>query len=113
VARNNRKNVAENVALAGLRLEMAIPRSAASAARSEADQPGNGPVPQDSRQEFQNTAGSIISDFTGVYQRIARKLNVSPSMVSKVASGSRRSLDIEAALRDELKGLKKRLAHYS
>jgi hypothetical protein len=113
VVPNNRKNVAENVALAGLKLEMAIPRSAASAARSEAEQAGNGPVPQDSRQEFQGTAGSIISDFTGVYQRIARKLNVSPSMVSKVASGSRRSLDIEAALRDELKGLKKRLAHYS
>ena len=112
MAPNKIKNVAENLALASLKLEMAIPRSAASAVPSGTEQPRKRTAPQDGLQEFQHTAGSIISDFTGVFQRIARKLNVSPSMVSRVASGSRRSLDIEAALRDELKVLKKRLAHY-
>lgn len=33
-------------------------------------------------------------------------------MVSRVASGSRKSVEIEAALSAELKDLKKKLAHY-
>jgi hypothetical protein len=34
--------------------------------------------------------GKIISAFAGVYARVASKLKVSPSFVSKVASGSRK-----------------------
>jgi transcriptional regulator with XRE-family HTH domain len=62
--------------------------------------------------EIPPTAGTIISTFTGVYERIARKLNVSASLVSKVASGSRKSVDIDAELAAELKTLKEKLARY-
>lgn len=51
----------------------------------------------------------IISDFHGLYARVARKLGVSPSMVSRVARGNRKSLQIERALREEFIGLKAKL----
>jgi predicted transcriptional regulator len=54
----------------------------------------------------------ILSACYGIYQRIARKLDVSPSMVSRVVSGARKSAEIEAALREELKKLKKQLDSY-
>ena len=54
----------------------------------------------------------IISHFRGVYARVARKLNVSASQVSRVASGNRTSLEIDTALREELKELKKKLDNY-
>ena len=97
-------------ALASMREEMALPRVSASAtkaiARQEklptADYPGSAlPAP-----------GKIIAAFAGVYARIASKLKVSPSFVSKVASGSRKSSQIEEALRDELKTLKQDLTKY-
>jgi hypothetical protein len=89
---------------------MALPRVSASAtkaiARQEklpsADYPG----------PAGRTHGKIISAFAGVYARIATKLKVSPSFVSKVASGSRKSSQIEGALRNELRILKKDLATY-
>src|SRR5271163_1055970 len=37
--------------------------------------------------------------YRGLYMRIARKLNVDPSYVSRVARGDRRSSEIESALR--------------
>jgi hypothetical protein len=58
------------------------------------------------------TASDIISDFRGVYARIARKLDVSASMVSRVAGGSRASMEIRAALHEELKALKVKLDKY-
>jgi hypothetical protein len=51
-------------------------------------------------------AADIISDFRGVYARIARELKVSPSLVSKVADGHRNSTAIETAIHEELKVLK-------
>ncbi len=51
----------------------------------------------------------IVSACSGIYARVARTLKVSPSMVSKVANGTRFSPKIEAAVRDELKQLKKKL----
>ena len=57
-------------------------------------------------------AADIISDFRGVYARIARKLNVSASMVSRVADGNRASAQIEAALYEELKAPKDKLDKY-
>jgi hypothetical protein len=57
-------------------------------------------------------AADIISDFRGIYARIARKLKVSASMVSRVADGNRDSTEIEAALDDELKALKVKLEKY-
>jgi predicted transcriptional regulator len=58
------------------------------------------------------TAADIISKFRGVYARVARKLDVSASMVSRVADGHRTSPEIAAALRQELKELKKKLDSY-
>jgi DNA-binding LacI/PurR family transcriptional regulator len=52
---------------------------------------------------------NVVSDFKGVYARIARQLGVSPSMVSRVARGHRNSPRIAEALRQELKVLKHRL----
>jgi hypothetical protein len=40
--------------------------------------------------------------YRGLYVRVARKLNVDPSYVSRVARGDRRSSQIETALSQEL-----------
>jgi hypothetical protein len=97
-------------ALASIKEEMALPRVSASAIKAigrqeklpTADYPASaGRAP-----------GKIIAALAGVYARIASKLKVSPSFVSKVASGSRKSSQIEEALRDELRILKKDLATY-
>lgn len=55
---------------------------------------------------------AVVNAATGIYARVARKLKVSPSMVSKVASGTRVSAEIEMALREDLKHLKKELDSY-
>jgi hypothetical protein len=97
-------------ALASIKEEMALPRVTASAIgaigrrekTSIPDYPGS----------VARTPGKIISAFAGVYARIASKLKVSPSFVSKVASGSRKSSEIEEALCDELRILKKDLTAY-
>jgi hypothetical protein len=57
-------------------------------------------------------AAEIISDFRGIYARVARKLKVSASMVSRVADGHRASTEIETALHEELKVLKAKLDKY-
>jgi len=62
--------------------------------------------------QSRTTASDIISDFRGVYARIARKLDVSASMVSRVADGSRASTEIDAALHEELRALKAKLDNY-
>lgn len=54
----------------------------------------------------------MLSDFRGLYSRVARKLNVSASMVSRVADGNRASTRVEAALHEELKALKDKLDRY-
>jgi hypothetical protein len=46
----------------------------------------------------QATVAEMVSDFRGLYAKVARKLNVSASMVSRVAAGNRSSTEIEAAL---------------
>jgi hypothetical protein len=51
----------------------------------------------------------VVSSFRGIYARIARKLNVSPSMVSRVADGHRISPKIQGALREELNAIKQKL----
>jgi hypothetical protein len=55
----------------------------------------------------------IICECRRVYARVARKLKVSASLVSKVADGHRTSREIEAALlHEELKALKGKLNKY-
>jgi hypothetical protein len=51
----------------------------------------------------------IVSSFRGMYARVARKLQVSPSMVSRIADGHRISPKIQAALREELQAIKQKL----
>jgi hypothetical protein len=51
--------------------------------------------------------------YRGLYVRIARRLGVDPSYVSRVARGDRRSSQIESALRQELDKINKRLGHGS
>jgi hypothetical protein len=63
-------------------------------------------------QQSQSRVADMISDFKGLYARVARKLNVSASFVSRVANGSRTSHAIETALREELKVLKDKLDKY-
>lgn len=55
------------------------------------------------------TGVGVVSSFRGVYARVARKLKVSPSMVSRVADGHRISPKIQAALREELEAIKQKL----
>jgi transcriptional regulator with XRE-family HTH domain len=79
--KNNSKGMAE------LNAEMAKPRAVASA----------------------HTDVNLFSYFKGMYARVARKLNVSPSMVSRVANGHRVSPKIKKALFEELKAVKQKL----
>jgi transcriptional regulator with XRE-family HTH domain len=51
--------------------------------------------------------------YRGLYIRIARKLGVDPSYVSRVASGDRRSSEIEGALRQALEEIDQRLGRGS
>jgi hypothetical protein len=107
-----RNKLADERAMARLKLEMVIPRVAASSNLRPPRQHEQSLVAPHKVEELQPPAGSIISEFTGVYQRVAQRMKVSPSMVSKVATGSRRSLGIEIALGDELRLLKQKLANF-
>lgn len=51
--------------------------------------------------------------YRGLYVRIARKLGVDPSYVSRVARGDRHSKQVEQALRQELKAINSRLGRHS
>jgi hypothetical protein len=51
----------------------------------------------------------VVSSFRGMFARVAHKLKVSPSMVSRVAGGHRISPTIQAALREELQEIKEKL----
>jgi hypothetical protein len=51
--------------------------------------------------------------YRGLYVRIARRLGVDPSYVSRVARGDRRSSQIESALHQELDKINQRLRHGS
>ena len=50
--------------------------------------------------------------YRGIYVRIARKLGVDPSYVSRVARGDRRSKQIENVLRQELENINRQLARH-
>ena len=59
--------------------------------------------------ESPTTAGEIVSSIKGMDGRVARRVNVSPSMVSKVANHERISCEIEAALQQELNQIEEAL----
>jgi hypothetical protein len=54
----------------------------------------------------------VMTHCRGLYARVARKLNVDASLVSRVARGARNSKEIDAALRQELQSLKQVLVDY-
>jgi plasmid maintenance system antidote protein VapI len=57
--------------------------------------------------------GEIVSDsFRGVYLRVAKKVKLDASTVSRVANGTRRNVVIEMALREELILVRKTLAEF-
>ena len=60
----------------------------------------------------QAPVAEMVTDFRGLYARVARKLNVSASMVSRVTDGNRVSKEIEAALHEELKAFRDKLEKY-
>jgi DhnA family fructose-bisphosphate aldolase class Ia len=52
---------------------------------------------------------NVVSSFKGIYARVARKLKVSPSMVSRVANKLRSSPKIKKALLAEVDAIKQKL----
>src|SRR5271168_4088615 len=50
-----------------------------------------------------------LSIFRGLYQRVAGKLGVDPSYVSRVARGERRSAAVVAALQEEMDVIRQHL----
>jgi hypothetical protein len=52
-----------------------------------------------------------LSIFRGLYQRVAGKLGVDPSYVSRVARGERRSAVVVAALQEEMDLIRQHLNH--
>jgi transcriptional regulator with XRE-family HTH domain len=52
--------------------------------------------------DVSTNAFPVLSVFRGLYQRVAAKLGVDPSFVSRVARGERRSPAVLAALREEM-----------
>jgi hypothetical protein len=68
------------------------------------------------RGEMPKQSGMAVSDVVttarGMYESVARKLDVSASMVSRVANRKRISPEIGAALREELRGLKTKIDIY-
>jgi transcriptional regulator with XRE-family HTH domain len=55
----------------------------------------------------------VLSIFRGLYQRVAAKLGVDPSYVSRVARGERKSAAVLAALQEEMDVIREHLNHQS
>jgi hypothetical protein len=53
-----------------------------------------------------------LAAFRGIYNRVATRLNVDPSYVSRVARGERRSAAILAALEEEIANIREQLNHH-
>lgn len=55
----------------------------------------------------------VLSIFRGLYQRVAAKLGVDPSYVSRVARGERKSAVVVAALQEEMNVIREQLNRQS
>jgi hypothetical protein len=57
------------------------------------------------RQHTEDATGFLgaIAMFNGIYTRVAAKIGVHPSMVSRVARGERNSQQVAVAIRTELR----------
>lgn len=58
---------------------------------------------RDAKKPIDRTPQNLASVVRGLYRRVASRLNVDPSYVSRVARGERHSPKIASALRSELK----------
>jgi hypothetical protein len=70
------------------------------------------------RQHTEDATGLLvaIAMFNGIYTRVAAKIGVHPSMVSRVARGERNSRQVSVAIRAELRVIRdflNRTAHKS
>ena len=54
-----------------------------------------------------------VSLFRGVYNRVAKRLSVDPSYVSRVARGERKSAVVEKALADEVRMIREHLNNHA
>jgi hypothetical protein len=52
---------------------------------------------------------NLASEFRGIYSRVASRLHVDPSYVSRVARGERKSAKIAAALEEDMWNILKKL----
>jgi hypothetical protein len=59
--------------------------------------------------DVSTNAFPVLAVFRGLYQRVAAKLGVDPSFVSRVARGARRSPAVLAALREEMSVIREHL----
>lgn len=53
-----------------------------------------------------------LSIFRGLFSRVARRLGVDPSFVSRVARGERSSSLVREALDEEMRGIREQLNHH-
>jgi hypothetical protein len=53
-----------------------------------------------------------VSLFRGVYNRVAKRLGVDPSYVSRVARGERKSASVEQALAEEVRAIRDHLNNH-
>lgn len=53
-----------------------------------------------------------VSLFRGIYNRVAKRLGVDPSYVSRVARGERKSAVVEKALADEVRIIREHLNNH-
>jgi len=54
-----------------------------------------------------------VSLFRGIYNRVAKRLGVDPSYVSRVARGERKSAVVEKALAEEVRVIRDHLNNYN
>jgi hypothetical protein len=63
----------------------------------------------DDKVDSSMTSIPSVSLFRGVYNRVAKRLGVDPSFVSRVARGERKSATVEKALVDEVRAIREHL----
>jgi hypothetical protein len=64
--------------------------------------------------KLDSNIGSIpsVSLFRGIYNRVAKRLGVDPSYVSRVARGERKSAAVEKALAEEVRVIREHLNNH-
>lgn len=66
----------------------------------------------DDKVDSSMTSIPSVSLFRGVYNRVAKRLGVDPSYVSRVARGERKSATVEKALAEEVRVIREHLNNH-